>query len=289
MISSSRTASSSSLFSSTANSGSTKSVSPDTERSCTTPGICGAGAGAHRHDEAVVAQRDVGVGDDVGHAAALHELLELARQRVAQAADRARARAPARRWPGRARCRRRRARAAARLRGAETRPAARADRAAPGGARRGGGRTRRRCGWSPASGAPRRASCRRARSPRARRCADAAARRQRRCSGGSPCCSSSRKHCQARSSAASAAARSAVGVSARQRSCPALDAANSATRAQTRGNSSASEIAGPHGPSIVARRVAVGNPAHRLANRRSSIRLAPKFQRPTRSPCSGSP
>ena len=61
--SSSRTASSSSLFSSTANSGSTKSVSPDTERSCTTPGSWRGGAGAHRHDEAVVAQRDVGVGD----------------------------------------------------------------------------------------------------------------------------------------------------------------------------------------------------------------------------------
>ena len=38
MISSSRTASRSSLFISTAKSGSTKKVSPDTERSCTTPG-----------------------------------------------------------------------------------------------------------------------------------------------------------------------------------------------------------------------------------------------------------
>ena len=68
------------MLSSTANSGSTKRVSPDTERSCTTPGSCGAAPTRTGIDEAVVAQRDVGVGDDVGHAAARDEVLELAGQ-----------------------------------------------------------------------------------------------------------------------------------------------------------------------------------------------------------------
>jgi hypothetical protein len=46
-------------------------------------------AGPHRNDEAVVAQRDVGVGHDVGHAAARHQIFELAGQALAQLAYRA--------------------------------------------------------------------------------------------------------------------------------------------------------------------------------------------------------
>ena len=87
MASSSRAAIMSWLFSSTANSGSTKTRLARNRSILHDAGKLAGGGGSHRNHEAVVAQRDVGVGDDLGQALTVHELFEPAAERVAHATD----------------------------------------------------------------------------------------------------------------------------------------------------------------------------------------------------------
>ena len=173
-----------------------------------------------RHDEAVVAQRDVGVGDDVGHALRGHQVLEPAGQRVAQAADRgAHARQRVARLVEHAAVVVERARRAS-SRAAGTRPGDRAGRASAGRARAWRRKKAPTLRLVSSAGAPRPAILPSSAKPSCaalRRCGRTSAKAR---SGGSPCCSSRRKHCQARSSAASATARSGAGASARQASRP---------------------------------------------------------------------